>query len=45
MLSPDGRSLLTALVTPPPGMVLDAAVTTTYTLDPVVLLTMPLRLF
>ena len=44
MLSPDDRSLVTGLLTPPPGMVLDDAIATTYTLDPITLLTMPLHL-
>lgn len=44
MLSPDDRSLVTALLTPPPGMVLDAAIATTFTLDPLALLTVPLHL-
>lgn len=42
--SPDSRSLMTTLVTPPPGMVLDEALATTYTLDPLTLLTIPLHL-
>lgn len=44
MLSPDDRSLVTTLLTPPCGMLLDAAIATTYTLDPVALLTVPLHL-
>lgn len=44
MLSPDSRSLVTAMLTPPLGMVLDSALATTYTLDPLTLLTMPLHL-
>ena len=44
MLSPDARSLVTAMLTPPPGMVLDSALATTYTLDPLTLLTTPLHL-
>ncbi len=44
MLRPDDRSLVTGLLTPPPGMVLNSAIATTYTLDPITLLTMPLHL-
>lgn len=44
MLSPDHRSLVSSLLTPPPGMILDRAIATTYTLDPVMLLTVPLHL-
>lgn len=44
MLNPDHRSLVTDLLTPPPGMVVDSGIATTYTLDPVTLLTVPLHL-
>lgn len=44
MLDPDQRSLYTAALTPPPGMVLDAALATTYSLDPTTLLSVPLHL-
>lgn len=44
MLNPDKRSMVTELLTPPPGMVLDSAIATTYTLDPTTLLTVPLHL-
>jgi hypothetical protein len=44
MLSPDARSLYTAALTPPPGFVFDAAVATTFSLDPSTLLTIPLHL-
>jgi hypothetical protein len=41
-LSPDDRKLLTDALEPPPGMELDRAVTTTYSLDLVALLLVPL---
>ena len=44
MLDPNQRSLYTAALTPPPGMVLDAAVATTYSLGPTTLLSIPLHL-
>ena len=44
MLDPDRRSLYTVALTPPPGMVLDAALATTYSLDPTTLLSIPLHL-
>lgn len=44
MLSPDDRALVTTLLTPPPGMVLEDAIATTYTLDPITLLTIPIHL-
>ena len=44
MLDPNLRNLYTDALTPPPGMVFDEGVTTTYTLDLTTLLTMPLQL-
>ena len=44
MLDPDHRSMLTNLLTPPPGMVFDHGLATTYTLDLVTLLSVPLHL-
>jgi hypothetical protein len=44
MLEPNNRSLLTNLLTPPPGMVFDQGLATTFTLDPVTLLGVPLHL-
>ncbi len=44
MLDPNHRSLFTTLLTPPPGMIFDSGLTTTYTLDPLSLLTVPLHL-
>lgn len=44
MLDPDQRSLLTSLLTPPPGMVFDSGLATTFTLDPLSLLTVPVHL-
>ena len=44
MLDPNQRSLLTSLLTPPPGMTFDTGVATTYTLDPLTLLGVPLHL-
>ncbi|MFN8422068.1 MAG: phospholipase D family protein [Anaerolineae bacterium] len=44
MLDPDDRSLLTTHLAPPPGFVFDAGLATTYTLDPTLLLTVPLHL-
>lgn len=44
MLDPDQRSLLTSLLTPPPGMVFASGLATTFTLDPLSLLTVPVHL-
>jgi hypothetical protein len=44
MLDPNGRSLYTAALTPPPGFVFDQAVAATYSLDPTTLLTIPVHL-
>ncbi len=44
MLNPNDRSLYTAALTPPPGMVFDEAIATTYSLDPAVLLSIPVHL-
>ena len=44
MLSPNSRSLYTAALTPPPGMVFDEAVGTTFSMDPAVLLSVPVHL-
>lgn len=44
MLSPDARSIYTAALTPPPGYVFDQALTTTFSLDPVTLLSIPTHL-
>ena len=41
MVSPDSRTMLTAALKPPIGMVFDAAIATTYTLDPALALMMP----
>lgn len=41
MVSPDSRTMLTAALRPPPGMAFDAAVATTYSLDPALALTLP----
>ena len=41
MVSPDSRTILTAALKPPIGMVFDAAVATAYTLDPALALMMP----
>lgn len=41
MLNPDTRSLYTEAVTPPPGYVFDQAVSTTYSLDPATVLSLP----
>ena len=41
MVSPDSRTMLTAALKPPPGMAFDAAVATTYTLDPALALMLP----
>ena len=44
MLNPNTRSLYTAALTPPPGMVFDEAIGTTFSLDPEVLLFVPMHL-
>lgn len=44
MLNPNGRSLYTSALTPPPGMVFDKALATTFSLDLAVLLTVPVHL-
>lgn len=44
MLSPNARSLYTTMLTPPPGMVFDEAIATTFSLDPTTLLTVPVHL-
>ncbi|EOC1281799.1 phospholipase D family protein [Cronobacter turicensis] len=44
MLSPDARSLYTAALTPPSGMVFDEALATTFSLDPTSLLEAPVHL-
>ena len=44
MLDPNARSLYTASLTPPPGMVFDTAIATTYSLEPLTLLTIPIHL-
>lgn len=44
MLSPNARSLYTAALTPPPGMIFDEAIGTTFSLDPEVLLSVPVYL-
>lgn len=44
MLHPNTRSLYTASLTPPPGMVFDMAIATTYSLEPLTLLTIPIHL-
>ena len=44
MLNPNDRSLYTGILTPPPGMVFDEAIGTTFSLDPFVMLLVPLHL-
>lgn len=44
MLDPNRRSTLTDVLTPPPGMVFDAGVATTFSLDPLTVLTVPVHL-
>ncbi len=44
MLNPNSRSLYTSALTPPPGMVFDEAVATTFSMDPALLLEMPVYL-
>ena len=38
MLNPNSRSLYTSALTPPPGMMFDEAVATTFSMDPALLL-------
>ena len=44
MLNPNSRSLYTAALTPPPGMVFDEAIGTTFSMDPAMLLSVPVHL-
>jgi hypothetical protein len=44
MLSPNVRSLYTSALTPPPGLVFDQAVATTFSMDPALLLEAPVHL-
>jgi len=44
MLSPNTRSLYTSALTPPEGFVFDEAIGTTFSMDPSVLLTVPVHL-
>lgn len=44
MLNPDNRNLYTSALTPPPGMVFDEAIATTFSLDPTFLLQAPVYL-
>lgn len=44
MLNPNSRSLYTSALTPPPGMVFDEAIATTFSMDPIVLLEAPVYL-
>lgn len=44
MLDPNNRSLLTSLLTPPLGLVFDKGIATTYSLDPLSLLGVPVHL-
>ena len=44
MLAPDTRILLTSALTPPPGLRLDEAIATAFSLDPAVLLEAPVHL-
>lgn len=44
MLDPDSRSLYISAFIPPPGMVFDEAIATTFSMDPVLLLEAPLHL-
>ena len=44
MLNPNTRSLYTSSLTPPPGMVFDEAIGTTFSLDPEVMLFVPVHL-
>ena len=44
MLNPNSRSLYTSALTPPPGMVFDEAIATTFSMDPALLLEAPVYL-
>jgi len=44
MLNPNSRSLYTSALTPPPGMMFDEAVATTFSMDPALLLEAPVYL-
>ena len=44
MLNPSSRSLYTSALTPPPGMVFDEAIATTFSMDPALLLEAPVYL-
>lgn len=44
MLNPNFRSLYTSALTPPPGMIFDEAVATTFSMDPALLLEAPVYL-
>ena len=44
MLSPNARSLYTGALTPPPGFVFDEAIGTTFSMDPAMLLSVPVHL-
>jgi len=44
MLNPNSRSLYTSALAPPPGMIFDEAVATTFSLDPALLLEAPVYL-
>ena len=44
MLNPNYRSLYTSALTPPPGMIFDEAVATTFSMDPALLLEAPVYL-
>ena len=44
MLNPNSRSLYTSALTPPPGMIFDEAIATTFSMDPALLLEAPVYL-
>ena len=44
MLNPNSRSLYTSALTPPPGMIFDEAIATTFSMDPSLLLEAPVYL-
>ncbi|EPH6763799.1 hypothetical protein ACS0ON_003378 [Cronobacter dublinensis] len=44
MLNPNARSLYTSALTPPPGMIFDEAIVTTFSMDPACLLEAPVYL-
>ena len=44
MLNPNSRSLYTSALTPPPGMIFDEAIATTFAMDPALLLEAPVYL-